>query len=77
MATRTNIDANDNQPLELKPLAVAAAGIVKRLENKQNDKQDHQPPRETEEERAETHRRYVEQRLREAAFWERRISGKD
>ena len=62
-----------DSPLELQPLEIALSKIVKRLAE-QNDKKDHQPPRETEEEKAENHRRYVEQRVRETLMWERRIS---
>jgi hypothetical protein len=77
-----NIDANDNEQLQLKPLSVAAERIVQRLENDKNEQGSHrdgeQPnPREKEQERAEDHRRYVEQRLRETLKWEKRISKKD
>lgn len=77
MATR-DIDSNDNEQLPFQPLSIAAESIVKRLQNDKSEQRDGDQPstREKEQERAENHRRYLEQRLKETAIWERRIDGK-
>ena len=63
MATHRN---DNTDPFE--PLSRANERLVEQLEPKK--------PSADEEERAETHRRYVEQRVRETLMWERRIADK-
>ena len=72
MATR-RVDANEQLPF--KTISVAAEKIAQRLENDKSDDQKNDET--TQEEDAESHRRYVEQRVRETAMWERRINPQD
>jgi len=60
---------NDNEQLASSPWQLHFQDASDR--SRTDDKKDQPTTRETEEEKAETHRRYVEQRLRETLMWER------
>ena len=64
MATRTNDNLDPFQP-------------ISRANERIVDQLDKQKTGADEEERSETHRRYVEQRIRETQMWERRINQKE
>lgn len=75
-------NANDNEPLELQPIAIALARVVRHLQpdvipekdEKENPGGDSDPG-DTDKERPEDQRRYIDHRLREIAAWEKRING--
>ena len=63
---------NDNQPLELQPIAIALARVVKRLE----DEQKIENSRDTDGQSADdNHKEAVDRRLVDLAAFERRASG--
>ena len=69
---------NENQPLELQPIAIALAKLVKRLDpNKQqgSERENDTQRGNADKKNSRDHREYVDQRLRELAAFERRASG--
>ena len=70
---------NDNDELSFITLSAATKNVVRYLVDKQKDEDgQRQTGRErTDEQRAEEQRRYVDQRLRELAAFERKVSGRN
>jgi cell pole-organizing protein PopZ len=65
---------NDNKdPFET--LAAVTARVLAKYEKQNADADTNGGPKQTDEEKAEQHRKYVETRLREIAKFERRASG--
>jgi len=72
--------ANENEPLTLRPIAVAAADLVRRLERskQKREQSERDAQRDTQDEEKEKERaRYVEQRLRDIAAFEARYRPKE
>lgn len=69
----------DNDKFSFTTLGAATANVVRWLDTdkKQNEDRGSDPnPADADKECAEDQRRYVDQRLREIASWERKISGR-
>lgn len=74
-----NTPANENSELSFISLQAATRNVIQYLQGDKEQREESE--RETEradreKQREEDQRKYIEQRLREAVIWERRISGK-